>query len=67
MAKVIITVSDKGAAEDNKHLVGFSVKGVKSNNDPEWLSGVALAVKEAINNLLENTMGINKKVWKKKK
>ena len=66
MAKIIIDVKDIGEDPEGKHLVGFDVTGVKAHNDPKWVLGVAEVLKEAVNVLLENTMGVNKKAWKKK-
>jgi len=65
MAKIIISVTDRGK-DEGKNLVGFDVTGVKGNNDPEWLSGVAMVLKQAVGILLENTVGVNKDSWQKK-
>ena len=57
MAKIIIEIADVGVSKDSQaNNVKFSVYGIKNKKDPKWVNGVALAVKQAVEELLNSAI-----------
>ena len=60
MGQITIDVFDNGKAPDGDgNMIGINVS-IDVKDDPTWLSGVTKVVKQAVDTLLEQTVGLKK-------